>query len=72
VGSAASQYTGRSDFSRDGFSQGKPRSRLKPLLPGFRQPNGWSIDGLCGVSSSAPSAVMCRMSSRRTPNLSGM
>jgi len=31
-------------------------------------PNGFSIDGLCGVISSAPFSVMNMSSSRRTPN----
>ena len=35
-------------------------------------PNGCSIDGLCGVNSSAPVSVMCMSSSSRTPNSPSM
>src|SRR6266496_4397917 len=39
-----------------------PRSTCVP------HPNGLSIEGLCFVKNFGPFSVMCKMSSRRTPN----
>ncbi|GAB3784660.1 hypothetical protein GCM10028797_13870 [Dyella agri] len=44
--------------------------RARPLLRTY--PNGFSMDGLCGVNQRAPSAPTCMSSSSRTPNSPGM
>jgi hypothetical protein len=49
----------------------KPESRLCDQAAGSPG-NGSSIDGLCGVNSSAPFSVISMSSSRRIPNSPGM
>jgi prevent-host-death family protein len=45
--------------------------RRKHGIQNYQPPNGRSSEGLCGVRSSAPPAVITMSSSKRTPNSPG-